>query len=145
MFTQLQAKLNRNEWVTQTRKRKTGSSNFSSRLRRRSRPSCVRSLVTAVATDSAETAMFTLVWQRCAHHCESSGNWQRCQTNVHIAVTALSAATAVTALSVFTAVTAVIAVTQHCRLSPLSQHCHTALSVVTTVTAVSVTIAVTLM
>ena len=27
--------------------------------------------VTAVSTDSAMTAMFTLVWQRCAHHCES--------------------------------------------------------------------------
>ena len=45
MFPELQAKLNRNEWAIQTRKVKTGSSNFSSRLRRRSRPSCVRSLV----------------------------------------------------------------------------------------------------
>ena len=66
--------------------------------------------VTAVTTDSTMTAMFTLVWQRCAHHCESSGNWQHCHTNVHITVTALSAATGVTALSVFTAVTALSAV-----------------------------------
>ena len=44
MFTQLRVKINRNEWVIQTRKAKTGSSNFSSRLRRRLRPSCVRSL-----------------------------------------------------------------------------------------------------
>ena len=45
MSTRLQAKLNRNELVLQTRKEKMGSSNFSSRLRRRSRPSCVRSLI----------------------------------------------------------------------------------------------------
>ena len=57
------------------------------------------SAVTAVATDNAVTAMFTLVWQRCAHHCESSGNWQRCRstvschrcrTNVHIVISVLS-------------------------------------------------------
>ena len=52
------------------------------------------SALTAVSTDSAVAAMFTLVWQRCAHHCESSGNWHRWHTNVNIAVTALSAATA---------------------------------------------------
>ena len=58
--------------------------------------------VTAVSTaDSTATAMFTLVWQRCAHHCQSSGNWQppsqhyqlpsyRCHTNVHIVISALS-------------------------------------------------------
>ena len=43
--------------------------------------------------------MFTLVWQRCAHQCESSGNWQRCHStvschrchsNVHIVISALS-------------------------------------------------------
>ena len=49
MFTQLQAKLNRNEWlnklVSQRRKGKTRSSNFSSRLCRHSRPGCVRSLI----------------------------------------------------------------------------------------------------
>ena len=52
-----------------------------------------------VLTDSAVTAIFTLVWQRCAHHCESSGNWQRyfstvsCHrsyTNVHIVISVLS-------------------------------------------------------
>ena len=45
MFTQLQAKLKRHELVTQTRNEKMGSPNFSSRLRRRSRRSCVRSLL----------------------------------------------------------------------------------------------------
>ena len=38
--------------------------------------------VTAVTTDSTVTAVFTLVWQRCAHHCESTGNWQRCRSTV---------------------------------------------------------------
>ena len=53
----------------------------------------------SAAIDIAVTAMFTLVWQRCAHHCESSGSWQRfrstvscylCHTNVHIVISALS-------------------------------------------------------
>ena len=42
MLTRLNAKLYRNEWFIQTTKGKTGSSNFSSRLHRRSRPSCIR-------------------------------------------------------------------------------------------------------
>ena len=49
-------------------------------------------------TSSAVTSMFTLLWQRCAHHCEICGNWQRyhstvnCHrwnTNVHIVTSAL--------------------------------------------------------
>ena len=59
----------------------------------------VHTSVTAVTTESAVTAIFTLAWQRCAHHCEGSGNWQRCRstgschcchTNVHIVISALS-------------------------------------------------------
>ena len=42
VHTASRQKLNRNEWVMETRKGKTGSSNFSSLLRRRSQPSCVR-------------------------------------------------------------------------------------------------------
>ena len=40
------------------------------------------SAVTSVTTDSTVTAMFMLVSQRCAHHCESSGNCQRCHSIV---------------------------------------------------------------
>ena len=47
--------------------------------------------VTAVSTGSDVhinvTAMFTLVWQWCD---VCSGNWQRCHTNVHITVSAVS-------------------------------------------------------
>ena len=55
--------------------------------------------VTAVTTDSAVTAMSTLVQQRCSHHCKSSGNCLRCHStvschhchiNVHIVTSALS-------------------------------------------------------
>ena len=57
------------------------------------------SAVTAVSTNSAVTAMLTLVWQWCAHHCESIGNWQRCHstvschrcyTNVYITISVVS-------------------------------------------------------
>ena len=53
-----------------------------------------------VTTNSLVTAMFALVWQQCAHHCESGEKWQRCHstvrwhrchhTNVHIVISALS-------------------------------------------------------
>ena len=61
MFTQLQAKLKRNELVTQTRNEKTGSPNFSSRFRRRSRPSCVRSLMTTLYRPVARI-LWLCVW-----------------------------------------------------------------------------------
>ena len=48
------------------------------------------SAVTAVSNYSAVTAMLTLVRQHCAHHYECSGNWQRCHTNVHTVISALS-------------------------------------------------------
>ena len=90
-----------------------------------------------VTTDSAviamtiESALFTLVWQQCAHHCESSGNcqrchstvsWYRCHTNVHIVISALSVGIAVTQMCTSLSQSVGIAVTPMC--TSLSQHCH---------------------
>ena len=51
----------------------------------------VHASVTAVSTDSAVTAMFIFVWQRCSYSCDS---------DVHITVKVVATDSAVTALSV---------------------------------------------